>query len=262
MSKNILNYISQCVSKKLKVGTYNRLGINFSGKICVFHRGGGNKHFYRVIDFYRRLNAFGLIYGISYDPNRSAHLGLILYDNGVFSNIIISDGVLIGGKIFSGTSAINKLCLKKGSSLPISNIGVFSIVNNIEVRPKFGAAIARAAGAGAVVVSATSTFATMKLRSGWFLKVSPDSIASIGYVSNMLHNMSVIGKAGKNRGLGKRPVVRGVAMNPCDHPHGGGNGKTSPPSSPVTPWGKITKWVHSKSKKVDKLKRRLFKKIR
>jgi len=111
-------------------------------------------------------------------------------------------------------------------------------------------------------LSSVDKFVNIKLRSGWIVKISSAAVASLGYVSNMLHNMNIIGKAGKARGLGKRPVVRGVAMNPCDHPHGGGNGKTSPPVMPVTPWGKNTKWSHTKNKKIDKLNRRLFRKIR
>jgi len=235
LSKPILNYICSKVSKKFKFGTYIKTGKNFSGKICVFHRGGGNKKIYRCIDFYRRLNFFGVVYSIQYDPYRSAYIGLVLYDNGLFSSIVLSDGLAVGNKIFSGKEIIAENCLSKGSSLALSNLGLFTIVSNVESRPLFGAALARAAGSGAITLSFVDKFVNIKLKSGWIVKVSSNVVASLGYVSNMLHNMTVIGKAGKNRGLGKRPIVRGVAMNPCDHPHGGGNGKTSPPVMPVTP---------------------------
>lgn len=128
MSKKILNYVFSSVSKKLKFGTYIRTGKNFSGKTCVFHRGGGNKKIYRNIDFYRRLNLFGVVCAVQYDPYRSAFLGLILYDNGLFSYIILAQGVDVSDKVFSGTSILNKYCLNKGSSLLLSNIGLFSVV--------------------------------------------------------------------------------------------------------------------------------------
>jgi len=248
MTKSLLIYTFSKVSKKLKFGTYTRTGKNFSGKICVFRRGGGNKKIYRLIDFYRRLNLFGIVCEVQYDPYRSAYIGLVLYDNGLFSNIILSENVIVGNRIFSGSASDNKYAFNKGSSFLLSNFPLFSIVNNIESRPFFGSSIARSAGVGAVLISNNSGHVVLKLRSGWLVKVSANSVATLGYVSNMLHNMKTLGKAGKNRGLGKRPVVRGVAMNPCDHPHGGGNGKTSPPPSPVSPWGKITKWVHTKKK--------------
>jgi len=137
---------------------------------------------------------------------------------------------------------------------------LFSIVHNVESRPFFGASLARAAGLGVSVVSSVLNRKTvLKLKSGWLVKVSSKSNATLGYVSNVLHNLQIIGKAGKNRGLGKRPVVRGVSMNPCDHPHGGGNGKSSPLVAPETPWGKVTKWVHTKNKKSDRIKRHLNK---
>jgi len=258
----ISKYIFSKVSKKLKYGTYTRTGKNFSGKICVFRRGGGNKKTYNIVDFYRRLNAFGVVCEIKYDAYRSAFIGLILYDNGLFSNIILSETTKLGHNLFSGVVPANKYAFSKSSSFSLNHIPLFSLVNNVEVKPFFGSSLSRAAGVSAVVTSNVNNIITLKLRSGWLVKVSANSVASLGCVSNMIHNMKTIGKAGKNRGLGKRPIVRGVAMNPCDHPHGGGNGKTSPPALPCTPWGKFTKWVHTKKKKIDKLHRRLYKQIR
>jgi len=232
--KTLLKYIFSKVSKKLKIGSYIRSGKNFSGKTCVFHRGGGNRRAYRTVDLYRRLNLFGSICGLQYDPSRTAYIGLILYDNGLFSYIILAENIKKGFKLFSG-SGLDNTVVFKGSSLSVSNIPLFTVVNNIEVRPFYGATLARAAGLGAVLVARLNNVVTLKLKSGWLVKISANSVASVGYVSNMLHNMKIIAKAGKNRALGKRPVVRGVAMNPCDHPHGGGNGKTSPPTVPLTP---------------------------
>jgi len=165
MSTNLLNYIFAKVSKKLKFGVYKRTGKNFSGKICVFHRGGGNKKIYRVIDFYRRLDAYGVVCEIQFDACRSAYIGLILYDNGMFSYIIVVDAVLIGSKLFSGIYG-DKYGVTKGSSLLLSNIPLFSIVNNVETRPFYGASLARAAGLGAIFVAKENNYATLKLRSG------------------------------------------------------------------------------------------------
>jgi len=166
MSKNLLNFVFVKVAKHLKFGTYKRSGKNFSGKTCVFHRGGGNKKFYRLVDFYRRLNSFGIICSIAYDPNRSAYIGLVLYDNGFFSYIILSEGSVLGQRIFSGVAEGKSSKNLKSSSLALSAIGLFGVVSNIESRPFFGASLARAAGVGAVIVAATSNFITLKLRSG------------------------------------------------------------------------------------------------
>ena len=224
----LLRFVLRRIEKRLVLGTYSRKGRNFSGRLCVFNRGGGLIRKYRLIDFKRRLNLFGYVYKIFYDPNRTAYLGLISYDNGFFSYIILTEGVRIGSRIFSGNLLINNSCLSIGSSLDMFNIGLFSIISNIESSFMQGATLCRAAGSGALLISKMDNCVTLKLKSGWLINIDVKCIASIGYSSNMLHNMHIIGKAGKNRGLGKRPVVRGVAMNPCDHPHGGGNGKTSP----------------------------------
>ena len=258
----VLNYTIKKILKKLNVGIYSKNGRNNFGRICVFHRGGGNLKKYRLIDFYRRLNLFGYVYKIIYDPNRTSFIGLIFYENGLFSYIILSDNVVIGNKIFSGDSIINNNCYLQGSAIPLKYIPLFNIVNNIEISPNKGAIFIRSAGNSAIIVSKTLENVTLKFKSGWLVTVPSNCMASLGHVSNILHNMNIIKKAGKNRGLGIRPTVRGVAMNPCDHPHGGGNGKTSPPRAPVSPWGRMTKGPHTKNTKFDKLKRKLFKKIR
>lgn len=262
MTSALIRYALTKINKKFKRGLFKHAGKNFTGKICVAHRGGGNKQAYRHIDFYRRIDTFGVVCSIQQDPNRTAFIGLVLYTSGFFSYIILSDSIKEGQQIYSGTTFFNSLCLSQGSAIPACNVGLFSIVSNIELRPKFGASLARAAGSGALLVDITSKVITLKLKSSWIINLPRDSMVSIGYVSNMSSNMQIIGRAGKNRGLGKRPHVRGVAMNPCDHPHGGGNGKTSPPTVPVNFLGKPTKWTHTKKKKVDRIKRSLFKKIR
>ena len=262
MRNSILKYCINKVSKKFKIGTFNMTGKNFSGRTCVFGRGGRSKRLYRQIDFFRRLNLFGIISSVQYDPFRTSYIGLVYYSNGLMSYITLSNGLTVGNKIYSGIHLKESTPISQGYSISLSDISLFNIVSNIELRPYFGASLARAAGTGAILTDSNKKDITLKLRSGWFVKVPQDVVANLGYMSNVLHNMQNIGKAGKSRGLGKRPSVRGVAMNPCDHPHGGGNGKTSPPAVPVTPWGKFTKWTHTKNKKVDKLKRRLFKKIR
>jgi len=176
-----------------------------------------------------------------------------------FSFITLSEGTLVGQRIYSGSFFDNNLSNNKSSSFCLRQQALFSVVCNVESYPYMGSALARAAGSGAVIIASSSKLITLKLKSGWFVNVSPSAIASVGYISNILHTMQILGKAGKNKGKGKRPVVRGVAMNPCDHPHGGGNGKSSPPALPLTPWGKATKWVHTKNRKEDNKKRFLYK---
>lgn len=262
MTQTVLNYVLRKALKKLNIGTYSRNGRNAFGRICVFHRGGGNVRKYRLIDLYRRLNLFGYVYKIIYDPNRTAFVGLVFYENGLFSYIILSDNVKVGNKIYSGCNYISEECHSKGSALTLKDISLFSIVNSVELQPGKGASLSRAAGTGSMIIAKTDVKVTLKSKSGWLITIPINCMASIGYASNILHNMQIIGKAGKNRGLGKRPTVRGVAMNPCDHPHGGSNGKSSPPRAPVSPWGKMTKGPHTKNKKIDRLKRKLFKKVR
>jgi large subunit ribosomal protein L2 len=166
MNNFILNYIFKKVFKILNVGSYSRNGRNSSGQICVFHRGGGNRRRLRIIDFYRRLNLFGVVYKILYDPNRTAFIGLIFYENGLFSYVILSDKVVVGSKIFSGFFVKNSECYSQGSALTLRDIPLFSIVNSIEVLPQKKAVISRSAGTGATIISKTFDKATLKLKSG------------------------------------------------------------------------------------------------
>lgn len=266
MSLNVLNYFVLKILDVFKLGSLSLKGRNSFGRICVFHRGGGNKFKYRLVDFHRRLNQFGYVYSILYDPNRTAFLGLILYNNGLFSHIILSDTVTEGSFIFSGDDPAifnnREFKLDSGTSLPLYNFDLFSVVNNVEYRPFFGSSLARSAGSSLIILNFFSDKVYLKSKSGWILIVSNMCMASLGFVSNVLHKSISIAKAGKTRGLGWRPIVRGVVMNPYDHPHGGGEGKKGSPRNPKTPWGKLTKHTHTKNKKVDRLKRRLFKKIR
>lgn len=210
MSSPVLNYILKKALNRLNIGSYSRNGRNSFGRICVFHRGGGNVRKYRLIDFYRRLNLFGYVYKIIYDPNRTAYVGLIFYENGLFSYIVLSDNVNIGNKIYSGNRYLNIDCNSQGSALSLKDIPLFSVVNNIELKSGKGSSLSRSAGAGSVVVSKINDYIVLKSKSGWLISVSNSCMASIGYASNILYNMQNIRKAGKNRGLGKRPTVRGV----------------------------------------------------
>lgn len=198
MSKKILNYIFKKVSKKFKQGTYSSGGRNFSGRICVFHRGGGCVREYRLIDFYRRLNSFGTVCKIVYDPNRSAYLGFILYETGFFSFIILSEEKKIGDLIFSGIRHSSNFYYI-GSSLEVSNVKAFSVVSCIESRPFFGATVARAAGVGALLLYFDKKIAVLKLVSGWYLHIPQNCIVTLGAVSNARHNARVLHKAGVNR---------------------------------------------------------------
>jgi len=188
-------------------------------------------------------------------------LGLIFYESGFFSYILLSEGIKIGYKLFSGQN-INKIMPSIGSAILLNEVPLFSIVNSCELKKKEGGKLSRSAGNGSIIISKTDDNIVLKMRSGWLLNVSPYCMAALGYCSHTSHLLEIVGKAGKNRGKGIRPTVRGVAMNPCDHTHGGGNGKSSPPSAPVSPWGKMTVGPHTKNKKIDKLRRKLFKKVR
>ena len=261
-----LTYVVTRLSKRFKVGSFTVSGRNSLGRICVHHRGGGLKFKYRLIDFYRRINQSGVIYNIVYDPNRTAFIGLILYENGLASNIVLSDGVSVGSHVFSGDNSNVlsnfKNAFVNGSAVPLAYCSLFQIVNNVEFRPFFGAALGRAAGSGLIIVQFSSGLVTLKSKSGWLITVSEQCLATLGFASNVLWKSKRIKKAGVVRGWGWRPVVRGVAMNPCDHPHGGGEGKKGSPRNPKTPWGKFARHTPTKNKKSHRLMRRLYKKIR
>lgn len=260
MRNNIINYnIVNILNKKLTKGLKSSGGRNFLGRVCVRGKGlcnSSKKPIYRYLDFYRRLNKIGLLLNIYYDPNRTGKIGLILYENGLSSFILIQKGLNIFDTIYSGTFTDRNI--KKGDSLSLNNMPLFSVISNVESKPFKGSILCRAAGVSGLLISKDKNMGVIKLNSGWQLKLSLNCISSFGIISNKWNNR-IIGKAGKNRGIGKKPKVRGVAMNPCDHPHGGGNGKRSKPTQPVNAWKTIFKWTSTKNKKYDLLKKRLYK---
>ncbi len=216
----------------------NNAGRNNNGRITVRHQGGGNKKKYRIIDFKRnKLDMPGKVLRLEYDPNRSAHIALIEYEDGERRYILAPVGLKAGDKVVSSASAD----IKPGNTLPIANIPVGTIIHNIELYPGKGAQLVRSAGVAAQLMAKEGEVATVRLPSGEYRKVRINCIATIGQVGNVDHANIHIGKAGRKRHMGWRPTVRGSVMNPCDHPHGGGEGK-SPigRSGPVTPWGKPT----------------------
>jgi len=227
-------------------------GRNNAGRITVRRRGGGHKKHYRVVDF-RRNDKDGVsarIERLEYDPNRSAHLALVLYADGERRYIIAPKGMAAGDEISAGIDAP----IKPGSCLPIRNIPVGTTIHCIELKAGKGAQIARSAGAAVQLVAKEGVHATLRLRSGEMRKVLADCRATIGEVGNSEHGLRSLGKAGANRWRGKRPTVRGCAMNPVDHPHGGGEGRSSGGRHPVTPWGVPTKGYKTrKNKRTDKL---------
>lgn len=256
--KNIVKFIFLKSRKKLSIGLLSSGGRNFFGRVCVYHRGGGNKKIYLFIDRYRRLNKFAFVYKIFKHSCFTAFIGMLIYDNGLISYIVISNGLKIGSRIFSGI--INGLYSNSiGSSNVARFSGLFSIVNSLEAFPFSGSKLARAAGTSAYIIGKEKDKALIKLNSGWQLRIFLDCMVSFGVVSNTLSSFEIIGKAGKSRALGRRPIVRGVVKNPCDHPHGGGEGKGSPPASQVSPWGRLTKGTPTKNRKSDRVLRRLFK---
>jgi large subunit ribosomal protein L2 len=221
-------------------------GRNAHGRITVRHRGGGHKQHYRVVDFKRRKDDVpGIVERIEYDPNRTAYIALVLYADGERTYIIAPKGLKAGSSIIAGES----VPIVAGNCLPLRNIPVGSVVHCVELRPGKGAQIGRAAGAGLQVIAREGAFATLRLRSGEIRKVHTECRAVIGEVSNSEHNLRKLGKAGASRWRGVRPTVRGVAMNPVDHPHGGGEGRTSGGRHPVSPWGTPAKGYRTRSNK-------------
>jgi large subunit ribosomal protein L2 len=226
-------------------------GRNNDGRITVRHRGGGHKQHYRVIDFRRNKDGIDAkVERIEYDPNRSAHIALLLYADGERRYMIAPKGVKAGDVLMSGTDAP----IKTGNCLPLRNIPVGSTVHCIEMKPGKGAQIARSAGTSAQLVAREGIYATLRLRSGEMRKIHIDCRATIGEVGMSEHNLRKLGKAGATRWRGVRPTVRGVVMNPVDHPHGGGEGRTSGGRHPVSPWGVPTKGYKTRSnKRTDKM---------
>jgi large subunit ribosomal protein L2 len=234
------------VEKKTKNG-----GRNNTGRITTRHRGGGHRQRYRVIDFKRDKDGVqGTVERLEYDPNRSAHIALVAYEDGERRYILAPKGVYAGAEIISGNDAP----IKPGNAMPLRYVPLGAMVHNIEMKPGKGGQIARSAGAGVQLVAREGAHATLRLRSGEMRKVPSDCRATIGEVGNHEHSLRSLGKAGATRWRGVRPTVRGVAMNPVDHPHGGGEGRTSGGRHPVSPWGVPTKGYKTrKNKRTDNM---------
>lgn len=219
---------------------------NNLGRLTIRHHGGGSKRQYRIIDFKRDKDGIAArVERIEYDPNRRPYIALVLYKDGERRYIIASKDLKVGDEVMSGPDA----AIKTGNCLPLNNIPVGTTVHCIEMRPKKGAQIARTAGASVQIVAREGEYVTLRLRSGEIRKILATCRACIGEVSNAEHNLRSLGKAGASRWRGIRPTVRGVAMNPVDHPHGGGEGKTSGGRHPVTPYGQPTKGYHTRHNK-------------
>ncbi|MFO1418787.1 MAG: 50S ribosomal protein L2 [Methylotetracoccus sp.] len=226
-------------------------GRNNQGRVTARHKGGGHKQHYRLVDFKRdKLGVPGVVERLEYDPNRTAHIALVLYRDGERRYIIAPKGVSAGQEVVSAEFAP----IRPGNCLPIRNIPVGTLIHCIEGKPGKGAQYARSAGASVQLVAKEGAYATIRLRSSEMRKVLADCRATIGEVSNSEHNLASLGKAGASRWRGVRPTVRGVAMNPVDHPHGGGEGRTSGGRHPVSPWGIPTKGYKTRnSKRTDRL---------
>ena len=221
-------------------------GRNNAGRITTRHRGGGHKQRYRIVDFKRnKIDVPARVERIEYDPNRSAHIALLLYADGERRYILAPKGIKAGDEVRNGSKAP----IKAGNAMPMSFIPVGTLVHNVEMKPGKGGQIARSAGSSVQLVARTGDHATLRLRSGEMRRVPADCMATIGEVGNPEHSLRSLGKAGASRWRGKRPTVRGVAMNPVDHPHGGGEGRTSGGRHPVSPWGTPAKGFRTRSNK-------------
>ena len=234
------------LEKKSKSG-----GRNNNGRITTRHIGGGHKQHYRMIDFKRNKDGIpATVERLEYDPNRSANIALVLYADGERRYVIAPKGMKAGDKIQSGQDAP----IKSGNTLPLRNIPVGTTVHCVEMKPGKGAQISRSAGTYVQLIARDGSYATLRLRSGEMRKVLAECRATVGEVGNAEHMLRSLGKAGATRWRGVRPTVRGVAMNPVDHPHGGGEGRTSGGRHPVSPWGTPTKGKKTRSnKRTDKL---------
>ena len=234
------------LARKLRSG-----GRNNYGRVSVRHQGGGHKRHYRVIDFKRDKDGVpGRVERLEYDPNRSANIALVLYADGERRYIIAPNGVKAGTELVSGPEAP----IKPGNTLPLKNIPVGSTVHCVELKPGRGAQLARAAGAGMQLVAREGAYAQLRLRSGEVRKIHVECRATIGDVGNSEHSLQKLGKAGASRWRGIRPTVRGTAMNPVDHPHGGGEGRTKGGRHPVSPWGTPTKGFKTRhNKRTDRM---------
>ena len=232
--------------KSLTVGQHSTGGRNNLGRITSRHRGAGQKHKYREIDFYRKKDDIkAVVERIEYDPNRSAYVALIKYEDGVMNYILAPNKIKKGDEVISG----NSKDIKKGNCMKLADIPTGTDIHNIELNPNAGGKLARSAGASAQISGSDNNYCIVKLKSGEVRKIINTARATIGTVSNSDHQNIKIGKAGRNRWKGIRPQTRGVAMNPVDHPHGGGEGKTSGGRNPVSPWGQSSKGLKTRKNK-------------
>ena len=232
--------------KSLTEGLTKKGGRNNTGRITARRIGGGAKRLYRIVDFKRRKwDVSATVERIEYDPNRSAFIALVNYDDGERAYILAPQRLGAGDKVIAGA----KVDVKPGNAMPLSAMPIGTIVHNIEMKPGKGGQIARAAGAYAQFVGRGGGYAQLRLTSGELRLVRQECVATVGAVSNPDNSNQNLGKAGRVRNMGKRPSVRGVVMNPIDHPHGGGEGRTSGGRHPVTPWGKDTKGTRTRSNK-------------
>jgi large subunit ribosomal protein L2 len=232
--------------KSLVEGLTKKGGRTNNGRITVRFRGGGAKRLFRVIDFKRRkFDVAATVERLEYDPNRTAFIALVRYDDGELTYILAPQRLKVGDQIIAG----EKTDVKPGNAMPLRGMPVGTIIHNIELKPLKGAQLARSAGAYAQLVGRDGGYAQIRLGSGELRMVPDTCMATVGAVSNPDHMNQSLGKAGRVRHMGFRPHVRGVAMNPVDHPHGGGEGKTSGGRNPVTPWGKPTKGAKTRTNK-------------
>ena len=233
--------------KGLTEGLKSAGGRNNAGRVTARYQGGGHKRTYRIIDFKRRkFDVSATVSRIEYDPNRTAFIALLKYEDGELAYILAPQRLAVGDKVIAGEKAID---VKPGNAMPLGSMPVGTIVHNVELKPGKGGQVARSAGSYAQLVGRDQGMAILRLNSGEQRLVHGSCIATVGAVSNPDHGNINLGKAGRSRWLGKRPHVRGVAMNPVDHPHGGGEGRTSGGRHPVTPWGKPTKGKKTRSNK-------------
>ena len=236
--------------RKLTTALRKTGGRNNHGRITSRRRGGGHRRRYRIIDFKRnKFDSSGVIESIEYDPNRSPRIALVKYDDGEKKYIIAPEGLKVGDKILSSMG--NKIPFKTGNAMPIGKIPEGLLIHNVELKPGKGAQMVRSAGSYARIMASEGGKVTLKLPSGELRMISEQCIATIGTVGNKSHENISIGKAGRARWMGRRPKVRGVAMNPVDHPHGGGEGKTSGGRHPVSPWGTPAKGFRTRKKNKD-----------
>lgn len=261
--KNYSKYLFYKLNKKLRYGSTNCTGRNNTGKITVYHKSGGIKSKKYFVDFYRRINSVGYIVKIIKVRNYSSFLGLVIYENGLSSYIIISDNNNLNDKIYSGNflNTKNKKFLIGGSAISVKNLELFTLINNIELNSYSGSSVCRSAGTCGIITSRFLSLnkITIKLKSGWNILINNNNIVSIGICSNSLHKFNRIKNAGSSRLIGRRPIVRGVAMNPCDHPHGGGNGKKSGLVTAKSPWGRLCKGTPTVIKQYKLIKKKKFK---